>query len=85
MPWHVSKSDPRKLYDGRHETVCVCQNAEQAALIVESVNQHGYRADPVSGAEFSKSAIPKPDLAALASEAHGEKPEDCGFAVTRRR
>jgi hypothetical protein len=38
MPWHLSKSDPRKVYDSRHEVVCVAQTAEQAALIVESVN-----------------------------------------------
>jgi hypothetical protein len=38
MLWHASKSDPRKVYDSRHETVCVCQNADQAALIVRAVN-----------------------------------------------
>jgi len=38
MPWHLSKSDLCKVYDSRHETVCICQNAEQAALIVQAVN-----------------------------------------------
>jgi hypothetical protein len=38
MPWHQSRSDPRKVYDHRHETVCVCMNADQAALIVRGVN-----------------------------------------------
>ena len=37
MPWHLSKSDPRKVYDERHEMVCVCQTAEQAALIVDAI------------------------------------------------
>lgn len=37
MPWHLSKSDPRKVYDERHEPVCVCQTAEQAARIVAAV------------------------------------------------
>ena len=38
MPWHLSKSDPRKVYNSRHETVCVCQNSDQADLIVRAVN-----------------------------------------------
>lgn len=37
MPWHLSKSDPRKVYDERHEVVCVCQTPEQAARIVAAV------------------------------------------------
>ncbi len=37
MPWHLSKSDPRKVYDERHEPVCVCQTPEQAARIVAIV------------------------------------------------
>lgn len=37
MPWHLSKSDPRKVYDERHEPVCVCQTPEQAARIVAAV------------------------------------------------
>ena len=38
MPWRLSKSDPRKVYNSRHETVCVCQNSDQADLIVRAVN-----------------------------------------------
>ncbi len=41
MPWHASKSDPRKVYDSHHEAVCVCQNQEQANLIVAAVNAFG--------------------------------------------
>lgn len=37
MPWHLSRSDPRKVYDERHEPVCVCQTPEQAARIVAAV------------------------------------------------
>lgn len=41
MPWHLSRSDTRKVYDQTHAAVCVCQTAEQAALIVEAVNKLG--------------------------------------------
>ncbi len=41
MPWHLSKSDPRKVYDSRHVPVCVCQNSDQAALIVRAVTALG--------------------------------------------
>lgn len=39
MPWHLSLSDPRKVYDERHGDVAVCQTAQQAAIIVEAVNR----------------------------------------------
>ena len=38
MPWHLSKSDLRKVYDSYHNMVCVCQNENQSALIVKAVN-----------------------------------------------
>lgn len=41
MPWHASKSDPRKVYDSYHNAVCVCQNQDQANLIVAAVNAFG--------------------------------------------
>lgn len=41
MPWHASKSDPRKVYDSYHKVVCVCQNQDQANLIVAAVNAFG--------------------------------------------
>jgi len=41
MPWHLSKSDPRKVYDSYHNTVCVCQDQDQANLIVSAVNAFG--------------------------------------------
>ena len=91
MPWHLSKSDPRKVYDERHEAVCVCQKPEQALIVVTAVNR--LRKDTPLAAEPNSTRQPliyhtliqKPDLTKLASEAHGEKPEDCGFAVTRVR
>jgi ribosomal protein L37AE/L43A len=43
MPWHLSRSDPRKVYDERHNTVCVCQNADQANLILRAVLAYGVR------------------------------------------
>jgi hypothetical protein len=38
VPWHLSKSDPRKFYDNFHNVVAVAQTADQAALIVRAVN-----------------------------------------------
>ena len=37
MPWRRSLSNPRKVYNERHEQVCICETPEQAALIVEAV------------------------------------------------
>lgn len=37
MGWHQSVSNPRKVYNERHEQVCVCETREQAALIVDAV------------------------------------------------
>ena len=39
MPWHRSLSNPRKVYNERHEQACICETPEQATLIVEAVNQ----------------------------------------------
>ena len=41
MPWHLSKSDLRKVYDSFHQTVCVCHTAEQAAMIVDAMRARG--------------------------------------------
>ena len=40
MPWHQSVSNPRKVYNERHEQVCICETPKQAALIVEAVRAH---------------------------------------------
>lgn len=47
MPWHLSKSDPRKVYDSYHSMVCVCQNAEQAKVIVGAVNERAPQAETI--------------------------------------
>ena len=47
MPWHLSKSDPRKVYDERHETVCVCQTPEQAARIVAAMAGNPQPGQPI--------------------------------------
>jgi hypothetical protein len=47
MPWHLSRSDPRKVYDGMHQPVCVCQTMDQAALIVRAVNALGPESDSI--------------------------------------
>ena len=86
MPWHLSRSDPRKVYDERHEAVCVCQTAEQAALIVEAV-----RALPARNIEVPLPGpialhTSKPDLAELSAKAHGsDGAHDAGFAVATPR
>ena len=68
MPWHQSKADPRKVYDHRHETVCVCQNSDQAALIVRAVNSLPGAADT-----FVKLREP---VAAHPPQTVGETPKD---------
>ena len=47
MPWHLSRSDPRKVYDSYRNMVCVCQNAEQAKIIVDAVNEHNPQAETI--------------------------------------
>lgn len=58
MPWHLSKSDPRKVYDGCHQPVCVCQTQDQAALIVKAVNELGPQTDSIKLRE----PAPHPDV-----------------------
>ena len=52
MPWHQSLSNPRKVYNERHEQVCVCETPEQAALIVEAVNAN--RAKPLESQPYTE-------------------------------
>lgn len=61
MPWHLSKSDPRKVYDERHNGVCVCQTAEQAALIRDAVNAHRHDSRQIPDAPATSTSIaPEP-------------------------
>lgn len=101
MGWHLSKSDPRKVYDERHTEICIACTGEAAALIVAAVNSLSLRiqARRKESAEQNQSiagasehaaraeapALSKPDLAALQSEALGVSSADCSFAVTGRR
>jgi hypothetical protein len=93
MPWHLSKSDPRKVYDSYHNMVCVCQNAEQAKLIVDAVREfqpHTELAFPaVPDATADHPAILKPDLNQLAAQindgSHPNDLKDSAFAVAGRR
>ena len=101
MGWHLSKSDPRKVYDERHIEICIACTGEAAALIVAGVNSLSLRiqARRKENAEQNQSiagasehaaraeapALSKPDLAALQSEALGVSSADCSFAVTGRR
>ena len=80
MGWHLSKSDPRKVYDERHTEICIACTGEAAALIVAGVNSLSLRIQAREGP-----ALSKPDLAALQSEALGVSSADCSFAVTGRR
>ena len=47
MGWHLSKSDPRKVYDSYHNVVCVCQTADQAKVIVDAVGLHAPKIDAI--------------------------------------
>ena len=100
MPWHLSKSDPRKVYDERHTEICVCVTPEAAALIVTSVNRLRSESGPGAGASWQRKVLeadpsgadratrtlqPKPDLAALHTDALGVSTADASFAVTGRR
>jgi hypothetical protein len=92
MPWHLSKYDPRKVYNERHETVCVCQNSEQSGLIVRAVNALPKPAvdtfvKPLAPDDDTQELIPivKPDLTALRDAAQGDGAKDASFAVSRRR
>lgn len=38
MGWHLSRSNPAKVYDERHTEVCICHTAEAARMIVLAVN-----------------------------------------------
>lgn len=38
MAWHRSISNPRKVYNQRHEQMCVCETPEQARAVVDAVN-----------------------------------------------
>ncbi len=92
MPWHLSKSDPRKVYDSLHQPVCVCHKEEQAALIVKAVNGlpegtletftklHAHPSVLPSDA----ATIPRPSLESLKEKAD-HPANDSSFAVTRRR
>ena len=92
MPWHLSRSNPAKVYDERHTEICIACTGEAAALIVAGVNSLSLREQNQSIAGASEHAaraeapaLSKPDLAALQSEALGVSSADCSFAVTGRR
>ena len=101
MPWHLSKSDPRKVYDERHTEICIACTGEAAALIVAGVNSLALRtqAQRKEGAEQNQStagtsqhaikaeapALSKPDLAALQAQSLGVSDTDTSFAVARPR
>ena len=82
MPWHSSKSDPRKVYDQNHDVVCVCMNPAQATQIVSAVNQAREKqsAEPLAS---DHPAILKPNLVELAGMNSKDAP-DTSFAVVRR-
>ena len=72
MGWHLSKSDPRKVYNERHETVCVCQNSEQSKLIVEAVNR--YRQPDMIGYPSRKESAETGQSAGASEHAKAEAP-----------
>ena len=70
MPWHLSTSDPRKLYDERHEVVCVCTTAEQARFILEAV---------LAGGKASELRLREPttETPKVAVRTHSFEPDEC--------
>jgi hypothetical protein len=100
IPWHLSKSDPRKVYDERHTEICVCVTPESAALIVTAVNRLRSESGPGAGASWQRKVLEadpsgadratrtvqaKPDLATIHSEALGATTKDASFVVTGKR
>lgn len=82
MPWHLSKSDPRKVYDSYHNMVCVCQTSDQARLIVEAVKAHGSpQAEPI---KLREPAV-VPDATADAGPLDTFEPEEgcCGREIAK--
>jgi hypothetical protein len=62
MPWHQSVSNPRKVYNERHEQVCICETPEQAALIVEAVRAFVPPSKPVEKQEVAPRNRKKTEL-----------------------
>jgi len=70
--WHLSLSNPRKVYDGRHEQVCVCETPEQAELIVAAVRA------------FDPAQVRKPAAGLVVGRSTKQEvrsTEDCAFAI----
>ncbi len=65
MPWHRSISNLSKVYNERHEQVCVCETPEQAALIVDAVRSFATNKPDLFGGE---SYVPKPNTPAGTEE-----------------
>lgn len=38
MPWHLSRSNPTKVYDSHHHEACIAASPELAAFIVRAAN-----------------------------------------------
>jgi hypothetical protein len=58
MPWHRSKSNPRKVYNSRHEEVCICETEEQAVRLVAEANGEARPLPPP--APMANEGVPKP-------------------------
>ena len=78
MGWHLSKSDPRKVYDQRHVMVCVCQSPEQAALIVRAVTALPMQFDSRIELRELASGGPAPEGKPYIA---GEHAHDAGHAI----
>ena len=65
--WHLSRSNPMKVYDERHTEVCVCRTAADAALIVKAVNALPYEARDT----FVKLREPEPARKIHTTQAEG--------------
>ena len=75
--WHLSRSNPMKVYDEQHTEVCICCTAEAAALIVKAVNALPYE----SRGTFVKLREPEPAKPALT---HTTLAEGCCANLIRK-
>lgn len=68
MPWHLSRSNPSKVYESYHREACVAASPELAAFIVKAANMAASAgitvpiklAEPAPPAAVAVPAAPKP-------------------------
>jgi hypothetical protein len=59
MPWHISRSNPLKVYDSYHAEACIAATPELAAFIVRAANA-GIAANLTVPLRLQEPARPEP-------------------------